>query len=77
MTKIQSNYLRGKTTNVLVIPREIAQKYHVDNPSEVTIEGTSEGLLIKKVVASDGTTSDAENAGLQSKNQFAQGFDAS
>jgi len=32
-----------------VIPIEIARKYGIDKPSNVTVEGTKDGILIRKL----------------------------
>ena len=59
ISELQGRYMSGKYTCVLVIPKGIARKFQIDNPSRVIIEGTEEGILIKKLAASE-TASSAE-----------------
>ncbi len=47
--EVTKTYLSGTHSCVLVIPKEIARKYRIDNPSHVVIEGTAEGILIKRL----------------------------
>ena len=34
----------------LVIPKDFAKEYGLDEPSHVVVEGTSEGILIRKLM---------------------------
>jgi hypothetical protein len=47
--EITKTYLTGTHSCVLVIPKGIARKYKIDNPSHVVVEGTDEGILIKRL----------------------------
>jgi bifunctional DNA-binding transcriptional regulator/antitoxin component of YhaV-PrlF toxin-antitoxin module len=47
--EVTKTYLSGAHSYVLVIPKEIARRYGIDNPSHVIVEGTEEGILIKKL----------------------------
>jgi hypothetical protein len=42
-------YLSNGLSSTLVIPIQLARQYHIDKPSYVTVEGTKEGILIKKM----------------------------
>jgi hypothetical protein len=42
-------YLSNGLSSTLVIPINLARKYQIDKPSYVTVEGTEEGILIKKM----------------------------
>jgi hypothetical protein len=47
--KITSTFLSGKLSATIVIPIEIARKYGLDRPSDVIVEETDAGILIRKV----------------------------
>ena len=47
--EIVRTWLTGKCSCTLVIPKEFAKEYGLDQPSHVVIEKTTEGLLIKKL----------------------------
>jgi hypothetical protein len=47
--EITKTYLSGTHSCVLVIPKEIARKYGIDNPTHVVVEGTDKGILISKL----------------------------
>lgn len=47
--KIRFTYLTGKLSATLIIPIEIAKKHGLTKASNITVEETREGLLIKKV----------------------------
>lgn len=47
--KIHFIYLTGKLSATLIIPIEIAKKHGLNKASEITVEETSEGLLVKKI----------------------------
>jgi len=55
MTEINGNkqivrtWLTGKSSCTLVIPKEFAKEYGLDEPSHVIVEKLDEGLLIKKL----------------------------
>ncbi len=42
-------WLAGNHSCTLIIPRSFAQQYGLDEPSHVVVEGTSEGILIRKL----------------------------
>jgi hypothetical protein len=46
---VTTTFLTGKTSCTLIISKEIAKKYGIDEPSHVVIEGTNDGILIKKL----------------------------
>ena len=48
--EIIKTWLTGKYSCTLVIPRDFAKDYGLDEPSHVVVEGTSEGILIRKLV---------------------------
>jgi bifunctional DNA-binding transcriptional regulator/antitoxin component of YhaV-PrlF toxin-antitoxin module len=47
--EISKTWLTAKRCCTLVIPKEVALQYGIDTPSHVVIEGTPEGILIKKL----------------------------
>ena len=47
--EIIKTWLTGKQSCTLVIPKDFAKEYGLDEPSHVIVEGTSEGILIKKL----------------------------
>jgi AbrB family looped-hinge helix DNA binding protein len=42
-------FLSGKISSTLIIPKEIARKFGLDEPSNVVIEVTENGILIRKL----------------------------
>jgi hypothetical protein len=46
---ITTTYLSGKTSCTIIIAKEIAKKYGIDEPSHVIVEGTEKGILIRKL----------------------------
>lgn len=46
---VTTTFLTGKTSCTLIISKEIAKKYGIDEPSHVIVEGTNDGILIKKL----------------------------
>ncbi len=46
---ITSTFLSGKTSCTLIIAKEIAKRYGIDEPSHVVVEGTEKGILIRKI----------------------------
>jgi hypothetical protein len=48
--KITQTYLSGKLSATLVIPIQIARKYGLNEPSNVTVEEHPDGILIRKLV---------------------------
>ena len=47
--QITRTWLTGKSSCTLVIPKEFAKEYGLDQPSHVVIQKTPEGILIKKL----------------------------
>jgi bifunctional DNA-binding transcriptional regulator/antitoxin component of YhaV-PrlF toxin-antitoxin module len=47
--EITKTWISGQNSCTLVIPRIIAKEYGLDSPSHVIIEGTKDGILIKKL----------------------------
>ena len=47
--KISHTFLSGKLSSTLIIPIEIARKYGLDKPSNVVVEETEDGILIRKI----------------------------
>jgi bifunctional DNA-binding transcriptional regulator/antitoxin component of YhaV-PrlF toxin-antitoxin module len=47
--RITTTFLSGRISSTLIIPIEIAKEYGLDEASHVIVEGTSEGILIKKL----------------------------
>ncbi|MGD1838589.1 MAG: hypothetical protein ACPKPY_11105 [Nitrososphaeraceae archaeon] len=47
--EIIRTWLTGTHSCTLIIPRDFAKKYGLDEPSHVVVEGVSEGILIKKL----------------------------
>lgn len=46
---IIKTWLAGQHSCTLVIPKEFAKQYGLDEPSHVLVEGRPEGILIKKL----------------------------
>lgn len=47
--EVTKTWIQGQNSCVLVIPRSVAKEYGLDSPSHVVVEGTSEGILIRKL----------------------------
>lgn len=47
--EIVRTWLTGSSSCTLVIPKDFAKEYGLDQPSHVVIEKLPEGLLIKKL----------------------------
>ena len=47
--QISKTWLSGQKSCTLVIPKSIATKYGLDSPSNVIVEETSDGILIRKI----------------------------
>ncbi|HEY7082380.1 MAG TPA: hypothetical protein VH500_22040 [Nitrososphaeraceae archaeon] len=47
--EIIHTWLTGRTSCTLVIPKDFAKEYQLDEPSHVIVEGRPEGILIKKL----------------------------
>jgi hypothetical protein len=55
--EIIKTWLTGRHSCTLIIPKDFAKEYGLDEPSHVVIEGTSDGILIRKLVIDNGYTS--------------------
>ena len=47
--EIVKTWLAGQHSCTLIIPKEFAKEYGLDQPSHVIVEGTSQGILIRKL----------------------------
>ena len=47
--EIIKTWLAGKHSCTLIIPKDFAKEYGLDEPSHVIVEGTSDGILIMKL----------------------------
>lgn len=47
--EIIKTWLTGNHSCTLIIPKDFAKDYGLDKPSHVIVEGTSDGILIKKL----------------------------
>lgn len=48
--EIVKTWLAGQYSCTLIIPKDFAKEYGLDKPSHVIVEGTPEGILIRKLV---------------------------
>ena len=48
--EIVKTWLAGQYSCTLIIPKEFAKEYGLDKPSHVIVEGTSDGILIRKLI---------------------------
>jgi len=46
--KIQYTYLTGRLSATLIIPIQVARKHGLNKPSNVIVEETENGILIKR-----------------------------
>lgn len=47
--EIIKTWLTGRQSCTLIIPKDFAKEYGLDEPSHVIVEGTSNGILIRKL----------------------------
>jgi antitoxin component of MazEF toxin-antitoxin module len=47
--RIAKIWASGKSTACLVLGKEIAEEYNLTDDDHVTVEGTNEGILIKRL----------------------------
>lgn len=47
--EIVKTWLAGQYSCTLIIPKEFAKEYGLDKPTHVVVEGTKEGILIRKL----------------------------
>jgi hypothetical protein len=60
--EVTKTWLAGQHSCTLVIPKEFAKVYGLDQPSHVVIEGRPDGILIKRLRLNDGDFSDDKNS---------------
>jgi hypothetical protein len=60
--EIIKTWLAGQRSCTLVIPKEFAKVYGLDQPSHVIIEGTPDGILIKRLRLNEDDFSDDKNS---------------
>jgi hypothetical protein len=46
--RLTTTFITGKVSATLIIPIDLARKYGINHPSHVVVEGTDEGILIRK-----------------------------
>jgi hypothetical protein len=59
--EITRTWLAGQHSCTMVIPKEFAKVYGLDQPSHVVIEGRPDGILIKRLKLNDGDESYGSN----------------
>jgi hypothetical protein len=47
--EISKVWIQGKSSTTMVIPRNLALKYGLEDESHVVVEGTDKGILIRKL----------------------------
>lgn len=47
--RVTHTFLSGKLSATVIIPIDIARKHGLDQPSNVVVEETKDGILIKKL----------------------------
>jgi len=47
--EIVKTWLAGQHSCTLIIPKDFAKEYGLDKPTHVIVEGTNEGILIRKL----------------------------
>ena len=47
--EVTKTWIQGQNSCVLVIPRSVAKEYGLDTPSHVVVQGTPDGILIKRL----------------------------
>ena len=47
--KISHTFTSGKFSTALIIPIDIARKNGLDKPTNVTVEDTKQGILVRKL----------------------------
>jgi bifunctional DNA-binding transcriptional regulator/antitoxin component of YhaV-PrlF toxin-antitoxin module len=60
--EIIKTWLAGQRSCTLVIPKEFAKVYGLDQPSHVIIEGRPDGILIKRLRLNEDDFSDDKNS---------------
>jgi hypothetical protein len=52
--EVIKTWLAGKSSCTLIIPKDFAKQYGLDEPSHVVVEGKPNGILIRKLSLLDG-----------------------
>jgi hypothetical protein len=60
--EVTKTWLAGQHSCTLVIPKSLAKTYGLDEPSHVVIEGTHDGILIKRLRFNEGDSSDDKDS---------------
>jgi hypothetical protein len=60
--EVIKTWLAGQHSCTMVIPKEFAKLYGLDQPSHVVIEGRQDGILIKRLHLNGGEDSLDKNA---------------
>jgi hypothetical protein len=47
--EITKTWISGQSSCTLIIPKSVAVQYGLDTPTHVVVEGTPEGILIRKL----------------------------
>ena len=47
--QVTKTWLTGQKSCTLIIPRDTARRYDLDEPSHIVVEETPEGILIRKL----------------------------
>ena len=47
--RVVHTFLSGKVSSTLIIPLETARKYGLEKPSDVIVEETQNGILIRRL----------------------------
>jgi hypothetical protein len=47
--KITSTFLSGRLSATIIIPIDLARKHGLNTPSDVVVEDTENGILIRKI----------------------------
>jgi hypothetical protein len=53
LKEITHTFVSGKLSTALIIPKNIARKYKIDKPTNVIVEETEDGILIKPLILED------------------------
>ena len=49
LKKVTHTFLSGKMSSTVIIPISVARKYGLDKPSNVVVEETEQGILIRRI----------------------------
>ena len=53
LKEITHTFISGRLSTALIIPKNIARKYRIDKPTNVIVEETDKGILIKRLDLED------------------------